>query len=172
MSEIPEGAQLSEDGQYWWDGSEWQPVEGGEGGGGEGHQDAEYPEGGRDGEGDGGEGGEAVFDFDGTGIRIDAESSPVPSAGEELKAGFAICNTGTAAGSCVVTFYIDGQDTGVVWESPWLEPGQCTAPDGDGYAHGLPAQEEGRHTFEGWANPPGPGGGGSGTNEVDISAAE
>ena len=28
MPEIPEGAQRSEDGQYWWDGTEWQPVEG------------------------------------------------------------------------------------------------------------------------------------------------
>jgi hypothetical protein len=23
---VPEGAQLSEDGNYWWDGSDWQPV--------------------------------------------------------------------------------------------------------------------------------------------------
>jgi hypothetical protein len=23
---VPEGAQLSEDGSYWWDGSDWQPV--------------------------------------------------------------------------------------------------------------------------------------------------
>ena len=34
------------------------------------------------------EGGVAAFDFDGTGVRIDAENSPVPSAGEELKAAF------------------------------------------------------------------------------------
>lgn len=26
MSEVPEGAQLSEDGFWWWDGQEWQPV--------------------------------------------------------------------------------------------------------------------------------------------------
>jgi hypothetical protein len=25
---VPEGAQLSEDGHYWWDGSEWKPVDG------------------------------------------------------------------------------------------------------------------------------------------------
>jgi hypothetical protein len=25
MTKAPDGAQLSEDGQYWWDGSEWQP---------------------------------------------------------------------------------------------------------------------------------------------------
>jgi hypothetical protein len=29
MSNVPEGAQLSEDGQYWWDGENWQAVEGG-----------------------------------------------------------------------------------------------------------------------------------------------
>jgi hypothetical protein len=35
MEGIPEGAQLSEDGNYWWDGSEWQPVEGQSGQAGE-----------------------------------------------------------------------------------------------------------------------------------------
>ena len=29
MSNVPEGAPLSDDGQYYWDGSEWQAVEGG-----------------------------------------------------------------------------------------------------------------------------------------------
>lgn len=153
MSNVPEGAQLSEDGQWWWDGENWQPVEGGEGG-------------------EGGEQGEAAFDFDGTGIRIDAENSPVPSAGEELKAGFAICNTGTAAGQCNVLFEIDGQDTGLYWQSPWLEPGQCSAPEGDGYFHGLPAQDEGRHDFEGVCDIPGPGGGRSGVNNIDVGPAE
>lgn len=28
MSNVPEGAQRSEDGHYWWDGSNWQPVNG------------------------------------------------------------------------------------------------------------------------------------------------
>ena len=32
MGEVPEGATLSEDGNYWWDGSEWQPVDGDAGG--------------------------------------------------------------------------------------------------------------------------------------------
>ena len=26
MAEVPEGAQLSDDGQWWWDGQDWQPV--------------------------------------------------------------------------------------------------------------------------------------------------
>jgi hypothetical protein len=45
MSNVPEGATLSEDGYYWWDGSQWQPVQhdgdagpGGDGGGGNGQQ--------------------------------------------------------------------------------------------------------------------------------------
>jgi hypothetical protein len=159
MSNMPEDAQLSEDGQWWWDGSQWQPVPGGGAGddsGGDGGGDAGTPQ----------------FDFDGTGIRIDAESSPVPSAGEALKAGFAVCNTGTAAGECTVTVYVDGDDVGVTWTSPWLEPGQCSGPDGDGYVHGIPGQTEGSHDFEGFADPPGPGGGSSGVNSIDVGAAE
>ena len=31
MSNVPEGAQLSDDGQYWWDGENWQLVEGANG---------------------------------------------------------------------------------------------------------------------------------------------
>ena len=27
MSNVPDGAQLSDDGQYWWDGNQWQPVD-------------------------------------------------------------------------------------------------------------------------------------------------
>jgi hypothetical protein len=27
MTEVPEGAQLSDDGQWWWDGQDWRPVE-------------------------------------------------------------------------------------------------------------------------------------------------
>ncbi|MFC4858465.1 hypothetical protein [Actinophytocola glycyrrhizae] len=31
---VPEGAQLSDDGNYWWDGSDWQPTGNAEGGAG------------------------------------------------------------------------------------------------------------------------------------------
>jgi len=27
MSNVPEGAQVSDDGNYWWDGNQWQPVD-------------------------------------------------------------------------------------------------------------------------------------------------
>jgi hypothetical protein len=118
------------------------------------------------------EGGAAAFDFDGTGVRIDPESSPVPSADEPLKAAFAVCNTGTAPGSAHVTIEVDGQDSGVSWDSPPLDPGQCTAPDGDGYVHGIPGQSEGSHSFEAVADPAGPDGGRSGVNTIDIGPAE
>lgn len=121
---------------------------------------------------DGGQAGQAAFDFDGTGVRIDAESSPVPSAGEALKAAFAVCNSGTAAGTATVTIMVDGTDSGVTWESPLLEPGQCAAPDGDGYVHGIAGQSEGSHSFEAVADPAGPGGGSSGTNTIDVGPAE
>jgi hypothetical protein len=156
MSNVPEGAQLSEDGQWWWDGNEWQAVQ----------TTGGTPESGESG---GGGQGSPLFDFDSNGLRIDAESSPVPSAGEALKAAFAVCNTGTAGGQCHVTLTIDGQDTGVTWDSPWLEPGQCAPPEGDGYVHGLPAQGEGSHTFESSASPAGPFGG-KATNTINVGS--
>ena len=110
------------------------------------------------------------FDFQG-GVRIDAEDSPTPSANEPLKAAFAVCNTGTTEGSVHVTIEVDGTDSGVSWDSPILQPGECASPDGDGYVHGISAQTEGRHTFEAVAAPPGPAGGHA-VNEVDIGSAE
>ena len=153
MSNVPEGAQLSDDGQWWWDGAQWQAVE----------------TSGDSGSGGGATTGTPSFDFDSNGLRIDAENSPVPSAGEALKAAFGVCNMGTAGGQAHVTLSVDGQDTGVTWDSPWLEPGQCTAPDGDGYVHGLPAQSEGSHTFDASATPAGPFGG-KATNTIDVGS--
>jgi hypothetical protein len=80
-------------------------------------------------------------------------------------------HTGTAAGSAHVTIEIDRSDSGVGWDSPVLQPGECASPDGDGYAHGIGAQAEGRHEFEAIADPPGPAGGRSGRNEVDVGPA-
>ena len=114
----------------------------------------------------------AAFDFDGTGVRIDAEDSPVPSANEPLKAGFTVCNTGTAGGSAHVTIEVDGQDSGVSWDSPTLQPGECATPNGDGFVHGIAGQSEGSHRFEAVATPAGPGGGRSGVNTIDIGPPE
>jgi hypothetical protein len=148
MSNVPDGAQISDDGQWWWDGENWQPIDVG------GQADAGSP----------------AFDFDNNGVLISPENSPVPSANEPLKASFSVCNVGAAAGSAHVSVWIDGSDTGLFWDSPMLTPGQCTAPS-DGYIHDIPGQSEGRHVFGVYAEPPGPNGGWT-TNEIDIGAPE
>lgn len=160
MSNVPEGAQLSDDGQWWWDEANqtWNPVEGGDSG---------YRDGGSGGPG---EQGAPAFDFDQNGLLISPEHSPVESANEPLKASFSVCNTGTAAGSAHVTLWIDGTDSGISWDSPELQTGQCTAP-ADGYIHDIPGQTEGRHKFEVFADPPGPYGGWT-SNEIDVGPPE
>ena len=111
---------------------------------------------------------EAAFDFGDPGLLVSAENSPVPSEGEPLKVSFVVWNTGSGGGYTDVTVWVDGVDTGLYWTSPWLEPGQYASPE-DGYIHDVPAQTAGRHVFEVRAAPAGPGGG-STTNEVDISS--
>jgi hypothetical protein len=165
MSDVPEGAQISDDGQWWWDGENWQPIDPGGGGG--------WGDGGGDGGGGDGGGGEQpapAFDFDNNGLLVSAENSPVYSEGEPLKVSFSVCNVGTGPGSAHVTLYIDGSDTGIVWDSPELQPGYCTAPD-DGYLHDVPAQTEGRHLFEIFADPAGPNGGRT-SNDIDVGPPE
>jgi hypothetical protein len=162
--------QYSDDGQWWWDGEEWQPVDGAdEGGGDESGGDA----GGEDDHGGDEPAEEPVpaFDFDNNGVRVSPEDSPVESEGEPLKIAFAVCNTGNATGSCRVTLWIDNEETEVYWDSPEIEPGQCATPDGDGYVHDVPAQTEGRHLFEVFADPPGEYGGYT-SNEIDVGPPE
>jgi hypothetical protein len=43
MSEPSGDVQYSEDGNYWWDGSEWQPVQSQDGSGGDGSQQTDPP---------------------------------------------------------------------------------------------------------------------------------
>ena len=162
MSNVPDGAQVDPTGQWWWDetNQKWNPVEGGGSGGG----------GGDAGGGDAGGQGSPAFDFDQNGLLISPENSPVESANEPLKASFSVCNTGTAAGSAHVVLWIDGQDQNISWDSPELQPGQCTAPN-DGYIHDIPGQTEGRHKFEVFADPPGPYGGWT-SNEIDVGPPE
>ncbi len=156
--------QYSDDGQWWWDGEQWQPVDGeADGDGGEvdsgdgGDQPAEEPA--------------PAFDFDSNGVRVSPEDSPVESEGEPLKIAFAVVNTGTAAGSCRVTLWIDNEETDVYWDSPEIAPGDYAKPDGDGYVHDVPAQTEGRHTFEVFADPPGEYGGYT-SNEINVGPPE
>lgn len=149
MGAAPVGAEVSDDGQWWWDGEEWQPI----------------------GDDDQVEEGEPAFDFDDSGVRVDPEDSPVPSEGEMLKIGFTVWNTGTAPGTATVTLRIDDEETDVVWESRELEPGQWETPDGDGYVHDVPGQSEGEHVFEVFADPPGEGGGWT-SNTIHVGSPE
>lgn len=144
MSNVPEDAQISDDGRWWWDGNDWQEIV---------DDDADAPP---DAPTDEGDEGEPAFDFDVGGLRVSPEDSPVESAWEPLKVAFGVCNVGTAGGVATLTLFIDGQDTEVVWESEWIEAGFCSAPGGDGYVHDVPGQSEGEHVFEAWFDPPGP----------------
>jgi hypothetical protein len=152
MSDVPDGAQLSEDGQWWWDGGQWQPV-GGQGSG-DGGQGGGQP----GGDEDGGQKGEPAFDFViNDHLGIEPESGEVATANAPLKAAFTVCNTGTAAGSAHVVIFVNGSDSGIVWDSPTVEPGQYATPDGDGSVKGIPGQSEGEHKFEMWVTPVGSG---------------
>jgi hypothetical protein len=66
MSNIPEGAQRSDDGQWWWDGSQWQPVEGAQGEGGQ------SPEGGQ------GEGGQGQREVTAEDLMVYNDTGPEP----------------------------------------------------------------------------------------------
>src|SRR5438046_1039963 len=102
MGGVPEGAQLSEDGQWWWDGTDWHPV-GQQGGGGS--------DGGTG--GDGGQQGTAEFAFDNNGVLVSPDDLDNPDNHVVLhhdagtKVSFAIWNVGQAAGSATVTVYVD-----------------------------------------------------------------
>jgi hypothetical protein len=55
------------------------------------------------------------------------------------------------------TVYIYADDQYVAeWPIPWLEPGQCAAPDGDGYVWGIGSYGSGEHVFKVVADPAGP----------------
>ena len=100
-------------------------------------------------------GGQPGFAFDSSGLRITAEDMSTPSADEPLKAAFGVCNIGEGGGEGTVYIYADDQYV-TEWSIPWLEPNQCTAPDGDGYVHDLGSYPEGEHVFKVVADPPGP----------------
>lgn len=135
---MPENAQLSEDGQWWWDEeiSDWRQVE----------ADVEVA-------------GEPGFDFDWNGIRFNEADGGVAQADEDLKVAFTVINTGTAPGSAHVVITIDDQQV-AEWDSPWTQPGDPATPDGDGYVRGVPPQSGGEHKAVGIATPPGSSNGG------------
>jgi hypothetical protein len=159
MSNVPEGATLSEDGYYWWDGSEWQPVD---------------PPPGSEGSGDGGGGDAAscVIAFvdvyagnQSTGmgplVIVDTEDNPDDHYVLHVDAGcVAVWGEGNFGnGDCtyVDTWVLDGgssQDT----EDLSLAPGTSTTR-----SVSLGRLSAGSHKFEVWLN-----NGAYGSNEFTV----
>jgi CARDB protein len=155
MATMPQGAQLSEDGQWWWDGAQWQQVDGGTGGDGGGGQQQ----------------GEAHFAFGDQGLLVSPDDSDNPENHAVLhhEAGnmvsFAIFNTGNAAASATVTVYVDDQEV-QSWTSGEIAPGGSAVPN-DGFVRGCGRYAAGSHTFRVLVQP-GQAGYDSTTNTVDI----
>lgn len=155
MSDIPQDAPRSEDGQWWWDGAQWQPVSaGGQQGGQTG----------------GGDAGAAAFGFDNNGLIVQVDQSDNPdnhvvlneNAGTE--AVFTVCNMGTAAGTATVTIYVDDQQV-QTWTSGQIEAGQCEGAN----VSGCGRHPAGSHTFRAVVTP-GHSGNDDVSNTVDIEA--
>jgi hypothetical protein len=159
MAAVPEGAQLSEDGQWWWDGTQWQAVD--------------QQDGGQDGGGQGGDAGQATaeFAFDNNGVLVSPDDLDNPDNHVVLhhdagtKVSFAIWNMGQAAGTATVTVYVDDQEV-QTWTSGSIAPGTSGGPD-DGYIHGCGRYPAGQHVFRVVVTP-GHSGQDSTTNSVDI----
>ncbi len=149
MTTVPEGAQLSEDGRWWWDGNDWQqvPSDGGA------HEAT------------------AAFAFDNNGLLVSPDDTDNPDDHVILhhdagtKVSFAIWNVGTVAGSATVTIYVDDQEV-QTWQSGEILPNQNAAPN-DGYVRGCGRYPEGRHVFRAIVRP-GQAGHDDTTNEVDV----
>lgn len=131
---MPAGAQLSEDGQWWWDetNQQWQPVQ--QGGDGQAAGDA----------------GAAAFSFTAGGVVdqigvSDEADDPVPAADRDTKVSVTIFNLGTAAGTATVTVTVDGNDV-QTWQSDVVQPGAQAMPS-DGFIHNCGAYPAGSHDF-------------------------
>jgi hypothetical protein len=152
---MPDGAQVSDDGQWWWDdgAQQWQPMAGGDAG------THEQPE--------------PAFIFDTNGLFVGPDDTDNPDnhavlhhdAGTQVS--FLVWNVGQGTGPATVTIYVD--DTEVqTWVSGDVAPNQSAAIDGDGFVHGCGRYPAGRHVFRARVTPGHPGGGDDTTNEVDI----
>jgi hypothetical protein len=156
---MPEGAQVSDDGHYFWDEkiNVWKPVVPGQGDGGTGQDQAT-----------------AEFIFDTNGIWVDPDDTDNPDnhavlhhdAGTQLS--FIVWNVGAGNGSPEVDIYVDDQIVATWRTTTEVPPNQSIGPDGDGFVHGLGRHPAGRHVFRATVAPGHSGGGDDTTNEVDI----
>jgi len=150
MTNVPAGAQLSEHGDFWWDGNDWQPVHAGEGG-------RAQPT--------------AEFAFDTNGVWVDPDDTDNPEnhailhheAGTQVS--FLVWNLGQGTGIATVTVYVDDQEV-QTWTSGEVPPGDSATPD-QGFVYGCGRYAAGRHVFRVLVTP-GHAGNDSTTNEVDI----
>jgi hypothetical protein len=165
VTDIPADATRSDDGQWWWDGAQWQPVTDAgqqQQGGGQGQPQesggASTP----------GDAGAAEFGFDNNGLIVQVDQSDNPDnhvtlhvdAGTE--AVFTVCNMGTAQGTASVTIFVDDQQV-QTWSSGAVPPGQCEGTN----VSGCGRLGAGSHTFRAVVTP-GHAGNDDTTNTVDI----
>jgi hypothetical protein len=150
MTTVPEGAQLSEDGHWWWDGQDWQAV---------GSGDAGAPQ------------ATAEFAFDTNGVTVSPDETDNPDnhavlhhdAGTQVS--FLVWNVGQAAGVATVTVYVDDQQV-QTWTSGNIAPGGSESPN-NGFVHGCGRYPAGQHVFRVLVTP-GHAGNDSTTDSVDI----
>jgi hypothetical protein len=161
MGQIPPDAQRSDDGQWWWDGSQWQPMQGG-------NQNAFASAGSQEGAGASGDAGTAQFGFDNNGLIVQVDQSDNPdnhvvlNANAGTEAVFTVCNMGTASGTATVTIYVDDQQV-QTWTSGDIAAGQCEGAN----VSGCGRHPAGSHTFRAVVTP-GHSGNDEATNSVDI----
>ena len=158
----PSSGQLSDDGQWQWDGSQWQPVQAG-------NQNALATGGTAGGAGGAaGDAGAAEFGFDNNGLIVQVDQSDNPdnhvvlNANAGTEAVFTVCNMGTASGTATVTIYVDDQQV-QTWTSGDIPAGQCEGAN----VSGCGRHPAGSHTFRAVVTP-GHSGNDEATNNVDI----
>jgi len=161
---MPEGAQVSEDGNYWWDGANWNLMSDVENAAvaavaGVLGIAPEEPS--------------AEFIFDTNGVWVDPDDTDNPDnhvvlhhdAGTQVS--FLVWNIGAGKGNATVTIYVDDQQV-QTWTSGEVAPKQSAGIEGDGFVHGCGRHPTGSHVFRAIVTPGHSGGGDDTTNTVDI----
>ena len=166
----PASGQLSDDGQWQWDGTQWQPAQ-------SGNQNALATGGSpgsggtQGGGGTQGDAGAAEFGFDNNGLIVQVDQSDNPdnhvvlNANAGTEAVFTVCNMGTASGTATVTIYVDDQQV-QTWTSGDIAAGQCEGAN----VSGCGRHPAGSHAFRAVVTP-GHSGNDEATNNVDIEDA-